>query len=1029
MASVNMTGEKTNPFPGLRPFTVDENEYFFGRKIESEEIVGKLIKNRFVAVSGASGSGKSSLISCGVIPEIRRQSLKEHSWRVISIKPGINPVANLAAGFIGNGLNPDLKSKSDEVIKILRESRDGIAKTLSLIPGKEGEKTLLVIDQFEELFRYGSPETGMIYTREASEFVNLLTNAITGNNNDFYTIIALRSDFISECAQFKVFTQLLNNSNFLVSKMTRENFREVITGPVKLAGAKIDKDLVEVLISDINERSDQLPILQHALMRTWNRWQELEEPDRPIGLSDYLSIGTVKDAISRHADEEYEKLGHAGKRICEKLFKLITGKDPDNKGIRYPANINTIRSAIPCTLEELTEVVDKFRASSISILTPYYNIALDDESIIDLSHEILIRLWERLKKWVDEEAVSVQTYLHLSESSALYQQGKAGLLKPPDLQLVLKWRDESKPTLMWAQKYNPAYERAMVYLRTSEKEYLEVENRKARQHRWRLNRIRIISSILGGILILTAVLLAGVSVSKVSADNKRKEAEREKLEMADQKALADEYAALVLKKSIASDSSAAAAAAREMKERELKESFENQYLSVKEYADDTRNLQILAQKKADSLGEAGRMAEANVIAVTGERNEIRRLRMISLAKSMSLRSLQFPGQKDLQALLAYQAYLFNKRNNGLGNDVDIYAGLYNMAKANGSPHYRTFSGHDGQVTAIAFVPGTREFFTSGADGKVMKWNLDSKEKSLQIIYSNGDIVEVLAVSPGADWLACGGMNAGIKMIPLNGSGSTYELTGHSGRIRSLVFSFDGKSLYSAALDGKVLKWDLTARTSTDMTTDRMQITSIDLSSNGRYLAGVSNDGRALVWDPENTGDRFRIESAGKAIKTIRFKPGEEVVAVGYDDGMVEMWDMSSREKTSGFMTNAGEVNDIRFNGKHLQMATAGEMGGLELWDTGNLTALPVSLNDNGRLVIAFEFSPDGEVILSGNIEDGPGVVGLPTYADTFAADGCNYVTRNFTTDEWLAYVGRDVEYERTCPGTDMKIRIREIKGD
>ena len=188
MASVNMTGEKINPFPGLRPFTIGENEYFFGRKIESEEIVGKLIKNRFVAVTGASGSGKSSLIHCGVIPEIQRQSLKEHSWRVISIKPGNNPVANLADAFIGNGLNPDLKKKSDEVIKILRENRDGIAKALR-IPGKEGEKTLLVIDQFEELFRYGSPETGRIYTREASEFINLITNALTGKITTFIQLL------------------------------------------------------------------------------------------------------------------------------------------------------------------------------------------------------------------------------------------------------------------------------------------------------------------------------------------------------------------------------------------------------------------------------------------------------------------------------------------------------------------------------------------------------------------------------------------------------------------------------------------------------------------------------------------------------------------------------------------------------------------------------------------------------------------------------------------------------------------------
>ena len=345
---------------------------------------------------------------------------------------------------------------------------------------KSGDKTLLVIDQFEELFRYGAPETGRGYSREATDFINLITNAVTGDNKSFHAIIALRSDLVSECAQFKVFTQLVNNSNFLVPRMTRENFREVITGPIKNAGAKIDKELVEVLLNDINDRTDQLPVLQHALMRTWNRWKELEEPERPLSLSDYYSIGTMKDAISRHADEEYEKLSPEGKRICEKLFKIITGKGSDNKGIRYPSNIKTLRAAVPCTGEELSEVTDRFRDPSISVITPYYNIPLDEESIIDLSHESLIRLWDRLKRWVDEEAASVQMYLHLSEASALYQQGKAGLMKQPDLQLAINWREQNKPTLWWAQKYNPAYERAMVYLRTSEKEYLEAEEQKQR---------------------------------------------------------------------------------------------------------------------------------------------------------------------------------------------------------------------------------------------------------------------------------------------------------------------------------------------------------------------------------------------------------------------------------------------------------------------------------------------------------------------------------------------------------------------
>ncbi len=1020
MVPVKLKEENFSPFPGLRPFAPDESEYFFGRENESEVIAAKLLRNRFIAVTGASGSGKSSLVTCGLLPIIRGLSAKgEGIWRILTMRPGNDPFGNLAdtfAGYIfGTGHEKEFR---EDILNLLKENTEGIAEVIRKQSAGINGKVLLFIDQFEELFRGISSGAG--FRTRITRFINLLTNAITHVNPDFYLIIALRSDFLTECASYRNFTNLINNSNFLVSRMNRESIRDAITGPVRNAGSEIDPDLVELLVGEMNDRADQLPVLQHALMRTWMHWRELDEPERPLDFSDYFSIGTMRDAISRHADEIYEKLNPDSKKVCERLFKIITGKGSDNKGLSYPSDFGALKSAIGCSADELSEVIEKFRNPSISVLTPHYSVRLDERSIIDISHESLIHLWERLKKWVDEESSSVQMYLWLSEASALYQQGKKGLLKQPELQLAVNWRDENKPKIWWAQKFNPAFERAMVYLRTSEKEYKETEERKLRHNRRRLSKIKIISSILGGIAIVAALITVAAFISKLSADNRRRLAEKQKEDFAAQKNASDQYASVVLKKSVLADSSALAASRREQMEKILRLNAENQILLSKDEIDE-------AKRQSESAIQVSLLANMNADSAIRLKNETQRLRMITVAKSMALRSLQVPEENDLQALLAYQGYLFNKKNNGNKNDADIYAGLYYLAKENGSSKIKSYTGLESPVKSIAFVPGKNEFYASDSRGRVLKWDLGNKDQSFRIIYSGNEVIEVLAVSPGSDWLACGGSDSAIKMIPVNGSEQRYELKGNSGKIKSLVFSFDGKFLYSAAIDGKVIKWDLSARSFIEISTDMMQITSIDLSSNNRYLAGITDQGKGLVWNPEQSSEKFRIEPQGKKIRSLRFKTGENKIALGYDDGTVELWDVATREKISEFRAHDGEIKDIRFNGRLSQMATAGNDGKLKLWDTDDLLSPPVTFTDKDDLVIAFEFSPDGEVILSGSSGSQPKLTARPAFVDSFAADGCSYVTRNFTPEEWLAYVGKDITYEKTCTGADYNIKIREIR--
>jgi WD40 repeat protein len=267
------------------------------------------------------------------------------------------------------------------------------------------------------------------------------------------------------------------------------------------------------------------------------------------------------------------------------------------------------------------------------------------------------------------------------------------------------------------------------------------------------------------------------------------------------------------------------------------------------------------------------------------------------------------------------------------------------------------------------------------------------------------------------------------MIPLKGNIPGYEMTGHKGGIKSLIFSYDGKYLYSAALDGKVLKWDIAARTSVDVSTGLTKITSIDISSKGNSLAGISADGNVIVWNPEQNSDNFRIETAGKHVKVVKFNPENNLLALGDADGTVELWDVNLHKKLSEVKAHNGQVNDIQFNTSLKQMATAGNDKKLKIFnikDPADLSEPPVTLADNEGFVLVMQFSADGQMIVSGESEGSDNLIGRPSHADYLADDICNMITRNMTREEWNVYVGKDIPMEKTCPDKNYNIKVEPV---
>lgn len=1029
-----MTSEKRltdfNPFPGLRPFSPEESDLFFGREGQSKEVVQRLLSSKFVTVIGSSGSGKSSLIFCGVIPRLRSGvDSTSTNWNVVTFRPGTDPVGNMADAIIENGISAGSSYETrDELRGLIADGEGSLTALTGAGKGKDDTRILFIIDQFEELFRYGMIGSEKGNREETAAFIDMIVKSTLDKRNNIFFILTMRSDFIGECAHYQGLTQLINDSNYLIPHMTRENYREVITGPVNYMGAKIEDELTEAILEEVGDRTDQLPVLQHVLMRTWSYWQQSGQYERPLGISDYDSVGRMANAMSRHADEAFEELSPRGKTICEVMFKAITEKGSDNKGVRRPTDVKTISAIALCSEDELFEVVDKFRVPSRSFITPRIDHLLSPGSVIDISHESLMRLWDRLKLWVDEEASSVQMYLRLSEASAMYQRGKAGLWRPPDLQLAIYWREKNQPTVRWAERYNPAFERAMVYLATSEKEFLAEEENKIRMQKRQLKRSRLTAIILGVAAIVSIGFMLFAFIKKLDADKQTILAEKRRIETEREKVRADSAAVVAYEKQLLADSTAVIARDNEFEALRQKELAFNQQRRAELSATEAERQAEIAKIQSDSARRASMRAEQNEAIAIAEKEKAFSLRMLAVGKQMSVKSLQVEGQQDLQTLLAYQAYIFNKRYKGTPNDADIYAGLYNAVKNYGGEHYKVFRGHQGEIKSIAFVPGKNEFYTSGQDGKIIRWVLDGNTENFQVIYTGNTSIEVLAVSPDASWIACGDDNANIRMIPLTSDIMAFDLKGHSGKLRSLVFSNDGNFLYSAALDGKVLKWDLTAKTSRNLINDTVRITSIDVSSRGRYMAGINENGKVMIWDPENAGNVFQIPVGDRIINTLRFEPSTNVLALGDINGFIELWDVEKREKVSeGVKGHNARVSAISFNPAYNQIASASWDRTIKIWNRDDFTEPPIGFNDNDDHVLTIQFSSSGDALVSVTrpvSAESPGkMVSRATHTDILAGNICLLVTRNLTDLEWSVYVGKDIEWEKTCGNVSPTIKV------
>ena len=494
-----------NPFPGLRPFREDEEHIFFGRENQVDAMVDKLSASRFLAVVGTSGSGKSSLVNCGLRPALHRGLMPAAgtSWRMVQFRPGSRPLTAMTSALAADGAlysgYHGLIPLTEIIDTLLRLSKRGLIDAFRRARLPDGVNLLVVVDQFEELFRYrvlGDSETNRLErSQEASAFVNLLLEAKQERDFPVHIVLTMRSDFLGNCAEFPGLPEAVNDGQYLVPRMTREERRAAIKGPVGVGGAEITQVLLTRLVNDVGDNPDQLSILQHALNRTWAQWQHDGHGQGPLDLPHYEAIGTMAHALDQHAEKAFRELpDERHRKICEKIFKTLTDRTTDSRGVRRPTKFSALCKLAEATLSEVSEVLKVFRKPSRSFVMPPLPECLEDETIIDISHESLMRIWQRLITWTHEEVQSAQLYRRLAETARLNAQGKEGLWRDPGLQSALDWREKEHPTESWTELYGGDFAQALSFLEQSEGQRNREKQEKDERRRYELQQAQALAA-------------------------------------------------------------------------------------------------------------------------------------------------------------------------------------------------------------------------------------------------------------------------------------------------------------------------------------------------------------------------------------------------------------------------------------------------------------------------------------------------------------------------------------------------------
>jgi WD40 repeat protein len=987
------------PYLGLLTFQESNADLFFGRDALVADLVERVRRAPLLAVLGASGSGKSSVVRAGLVPMLRGGALPgSQTWRYITLRPSARPLDTLAAELAKLHGDPTAVAQYGQTLNTGERALLLLAD--ALLDRANGQRLVLVIDQFEELWTLLPSEQGQrdsLRDQQHKPFIRLLLAAIAAPDTPLLVVLTMRADFLHHAAEDAALAHVIGEHVLIVSPMSPDQLQAAIMRPAELVGGAFEPGLVGELVEKVAGQPGALPLLEYTLAELWRQRRD----DGFMTWAVYRELGGVEGALAARAEtilaERYTADQHVALRqVLVRLVQPGEGAADTRRRVRLDDLVPSGDS--PDSLYTLLKPFIDER-----LLTSGRDSASDEETL-EVSHEALIRAWPTFGRWIGEARADLRLQLQLEEAAQEWQANDENtdlLWHGLRLSNAEAWLERARPRL------NVRDQRFIDASHAQHQAQLAAEQARAAAdmaaYQRELDQARILAAnavqlrrraiYLGLTLIVTFVAVAIAGWFWVRQDEAIQNSirvrvlnliglARERSQIAPRQSLL-----LALEAQTAAGADGPSASVVEEGLRELLAGMGDILLPghTAPVTDATFSPdgQWVATGSDDGTARLWRAAspEHPVAVLRGHSEPVRALvfspnsRQLATAagdSTVRLWDIAAPERAPIVLrghTLDVVAVAFSPDGRYLATaSDDTTAALWRLDQL-GAP-YAILGGHAGNVLTLAFSPNSQWLATGGDDGTLRLWAVDRPEREHSILREPGHSVLTLAFSPDSRQIAVGSDDGKLRLWAVDAPPQAVVVAHeHDQAVFKVAFSPDGRWLADGSLDGTVL---LLSTATPDQGAAVLPgrgepVSDLAFSADSQWLAAGSSTGSVQLWRTD-TPKRLPIELRGheRMIRAVAFSPDSRWFVTASDDQTARLWRVNTPETSPVVLRGHTQaVSAAAFSPDSRRLAIGSDAGAAQLWEIDHPERPPVALPGGETAVSVVAFSPDGRQVAVG----------------------------------------------------------------